>query len=165
VKQLILMRHAKSDWRSEAESDFERPLNKRGRRAAVEMGAALKKLPSPPDRVISSPSLRTRQTVERVFLQTGWRLDRLAFDQNLYLAELGSLIELCKSRGEGIDSLMLVGHNPGLEDFLGYLCGTDLKRTKKGKLLTTANIAIIELGPHGVERGGEARLLELIRPR
>lgn len=165
MKQLILMRHAKSDWRSDADSDFDRPLNKRGRRAAVEMGKLLKKRPAPPARVLCSPALRARQTVERVFLQTGWRLDRLVFDRRMYLAELNDLIDLCRIHGEGLDSLMLVGHNPGLEDFLQYLCGPDLQRTRKGKLLTTANIANIELGPLGLEHGGDSRLLELMRPR
>lgn len=166
MKQLILMRHAKSDWQTGADSDFDRPLNKRGRRAAAEMGALLKKRPKPPDRVISSPALRARQTVERVFLQTGWRLDRLKFEESLYLANLGDLIELCKANADEHDTIMLVGHNPGLEDFLKYLCGPDdIQRTKKGKIFTTANIATIALGPSGVGRGGESQLIEMARPR
>ncbi|KAA3620701.1 MAG: histidine phosphatase family protein [Proteobacteria bacterium] len=166
MKQLILMRHAKSDWQSGAANDFERPLNKRGRRAAAEMGALLKKRPKPPDRVICSPALRARQTVERVFLQTGWRLDRLKFDESLYLASLGDLIALCGEQARECDTLMLMGHNPGLEDLLKYLCGSEsIRRTKKGKVFTTANIATVALGPSGVARGGEGQLLELVRPR
>lgn len=165
MKQLILMRHAKSDWQSGAESDFERPLNKRGRRAAVEIGALLKKRPKPPDRVISSPALRARQTVERLFLQTGWRLDRLCFEESLYLAGVDDLVALCRKHAADCDTLMLVGHNPGLEDFLTYLCGAGIERTRKGKLLTTANVATVALGPDGVSRAGGGRLLELVRPR
>ena len=158
------MRHAKSDWQSGADNDFDRPLNKRGRRAAVEIGALLKKRIKPPDMVISSPALRARQTIERLFLQTGWRLERLKFDQALYLANLARLIDVCGEH-EDKSTLMVVGHNPGLEDLLVHLCGEDIGRTKKGKLFTTANVAIIELGAGGLEQGGDSRLVELIRPR
>ncbi len=158
------MRHAKSDWQSGADSDFDRPLNKRGRRAAVDMGQVLKKRGAPPQRVVSSPALRARQTVERVFLQTGWRLDRLRFDDTLYLADLDRLLALCHEH-EDCDSLMLVGHNPGLEELLVHLCGDDIGRTRKGKLFTTANIAVI--GHHGGRVDGRdgAHLVDLIRPR
>ncbi len=158
------MRHAKSDWQSGADSDFDRPLNKRGRRAAADMGAILKKKLSPPDRVISSPALRARQTVERLFLQTGWRLDRLRFDESLYLAGLERLLALCREEA-GNETLMLVGHNPGMEDLLVHLCGSDISRTKKGKLFTTANVAVIESPESAIERPGKATLVELIRPR
>ena len=158
------MRHAKSDWQSGADSDFDRPLNKRGRRAAVDMGIVLKKRPFPPDRVISSPALRARQTVERVFLQTGWRLDRLRFDESLYLASLERLLEICRQERE-CKSLMLVGHNPGLEDLLIHLCGPDIARTRKGKVRTTANVAVIEPDERAMDAEGSGRLIELVRPR
>jgi phosphohistidine phosphatase len=164
VKKLILMRHAKSDWQSSAQSDFDRPLNKRGRRAAADMGATLKKHIKPPDLVISSPALRARQTVERLFLNTGWRLDRLRFDESLYMASAEHLARIGEENSD-CDSLMLVGHNPGMEDLLLYLCGPDVKRTKKGKVFTTANVAVIEPGPSGLGAAGEARLVELMRPR
>jgi phosphohistidine phosphatase len=164
VKKLILMRHAKSDWQTGANNDFDRPLNKRGRRAAVEIGALLKKRLKPPDLVISSPALRARQTVERVFLQTGWRLDRLRFDESVYLAGAARLLELCTAESQ-CDSLMLVGHNPGLEDLLLTLCGDEVRRTKKGKVFTTANVAIIEFESEGTLSEDNARLIELIRPR
>jgi phosphohistidine phosphatase len=164
VKKLILMRHAKSDWHNGADSDFDRPLNKRGRRSAAEVGALLKKGVKPPDLVISSPALRARQTVERVFLQTGWRLDRLRFDESVYLASAARLLDLCEAESQ-CESLMLVGHNPGLEDLLLMLCGDEVQRTKKGKVFTTANIAIIEFEPQGALSQDNARLVELIRPR
>ncbi len=159
------MRHAKSDWHSGAESDFDRPLNKRGRGAAVEMGEYLKEHSITPDRVVGSPALRARQTVDRVFLQTGWRIDRLRFDESLYMAGLEDLLAACRRHGEDCDSLMLVGHNPGLDDLLQYLCGDELPRTAKGKLLTTANLALVDLSADGVERAGGATLVELVRPR
>ncbi len=153
------MRHAKSDWQSGADSDFDRPLNKRGRRAAADMGAIARQKFPPPDRVVSSPALRARQTVERLFLQTGWRLDRLRFDERLYLAGVEQLKQITAEHGD-CDTLMLVGHNPGLEDYLVELVGDDIERTRKGKLFTTANLAVIE---PAADRS--ARLLELIRPR
>ncbi|GJL82655.1 MAG: phosphoglycerate mutase [marine bacterium B5-7] len=157
------MRHAKSDWHSGTERDFDRVLNKRGRRAAGEMGLELKNMAAPPDRVVCSPALRARQTVERVFLKTGWRLDRLEFDESLYLASCDELIEVLR-RFNDLDIVMVVGHNPGLEELMVYLCGSDIERTRKGKLLTTANIATIDLGPDGLDIGEEAKLVELIRP-
>ena len=165
VKRLILMRHAKSDWHSGAESDFDRPLNKRGRRAAVEMGEYLKEHGITPDRIVSSPALRARQTVDRMFLQTGWRIDRLRFDDALYLASAEDLRAACHRHGDDVDCLMLVGHNPGLDDLFEYLCGNDLPRTAKGKLMTTANLAFIELGSGGVDKAGAGTMTDLVRPR
>lgn len=158
------MRHAKSDWQTGALTDFDRPLNKRGRRAASDMGEFLAGMDRPPDRIISSSALRARQTIERVFLQTRWRPDRLRFEPGLYLASLDQLLECCRAESD-CDSLMLVGHNPGLEDLLEYLCDDPIERTKKGKLFTTANIAEIELSARGVEQAGGARLVKLTRPR
>ncbi len=158
------MRHAKSDWQSGADSDFDRPLNKRGRRAAADMGALLKTRLKPPELVIASPALRSRQTVDRLFLNTGWRLDRLRFDESLYLASADRLTEIARANDDR-ESVMLVGHNPGLEDLLLFLCGPDVQRTRKGKVFTTANVAIIEPAASGFDAGGRARLVELIRPR
>lgn len=158
------MRHAKSDWSIDA-ADFDRPLNERGRRAAEEMGARLKDREAP-DVVLCSPASRARQTIERVFLETGWRLDHLRFEESLYLASLGQLLEICRvHRDDARASLMLVGHNPGLEELLEHLCADAAERTSKGKLLTTANVARVEIDPGDLERRGAGRLIELMRPQ
>jgi phosphohistidine phosphatase len=164
LKTLYLMRHAKSDWLAGVQSDFDRPLNERGRREATEMGDFLCTRPSPPERVVSSSALRARQTTEQVFLQTGWSPEKLLFESSLYMASLRTLIEICEAESH-YQSLLILGHNPGLDDLLVFLCGEDVERTHNGELFTTANIAVIELADGVIDQKQNSQLIELRRPQ
>jgi phosphohistidine phosphatase len=164
MKHLILMRHATSDSASSGMSDFDRPLSSHGSQELLDIARQLMPLPTQPDLIISSSACRARQTTDGVMQQTAWDDDILNFDASMYLASLNYLIDVCDTHAEQCDCLMLVGHNPGLEDFLKYLCKQNPPRSAYGELLTPANVAVLELSDCGVRHGGQATLLELFRP-
>lgn len=110
-KTLYIARHAKSSWDDASLSDFDRPLNKRGKRDAPFMAEKLKELGLKPDLILSSPANRAKTTAEHYQETLG---SKLKFDGRIYEASLMSLIYLAREMFEEIDSLMIVGHNPGL---------------------------------------------------
>lgn len=113
VKQLFLLRHAKSSWGDAALADIERPLSPRGEKAARAMGRYMARHKLKPERVLCSPSRRTQDTlalVEQAFEQS---LDA-EIEPRLYLAEPRALLALVRAAPDAVDRLMLVGHDPGL---------------------------------------------------
>lgn len=124
MKTLTLLRHAKSGWDDPVARDFDRPLNKRGRKAAVAMGRKARELDLTPDRLIASPAARVTQTLDSFFEGLGRTLEPL-WDQRLYLASSSTLLDIIRETAGGIDHLMLVGHNPGLEDLILDLVADD----------------------------------------
>lgn len=123
MKTLYLLRHAKSSWKDEALLDIERPLNGRGRRASKTIGGFLKKEKIIPDLVLSSSAVRARQTTDIVMeaakLSTGLR-----FDERIYEAGPLRLLEVVRQIEKSKKTVLLVGHNPGLEEFLELLTGS-----------------------------------------
>ena len=114
MKTLILLRHAKSGWDDPVARDFDRPLNKRGRRAARTVGRELRAQGIGFDAVIASPAARVVETLEDVAKGYGEPI-RPAYDERAYLASAATLLELVQEADDGADRLLLVGHNPGLE--------------------------------------------------
>ena len=111
MKRVILLRHAKSDWSAEHANDHDRPLNKRGRRAAAMMGRYLAGIEQLPDRVISSTALRARDTVDRAGAAGGW--DRpVRWSAELYEATPDAVLELIRTEDDTATSLLLAGHEP-----------------------------------------------------
>ena len=110
-KTLYIARHAKSSWDDASLSDFERPLNKRGKRDAPFMAEKLKELGVKPDLILSSPAKRAKITAKHYRDTLG---SELQYDERIYEASLMSLIYLAREAFEEVDSLMIVGHNPGL---------------------------------------------------
>jgi len=110
MKQLLLMRHAKSDWTSPAATDFERPLNSRGERDVPRMATLLKACDMVPQCLLTSPALRARQTAEGVGAVLGIKP---TFNPDLYLASLETLVGTLEKQPTELESIMLVGHNPG----------------------------------------------------
>ena len=166
-RHLLILRHAKSAWDSDAADDFARPLAKRGRRNAALIGHWLKQQRLKPDLVISSPAERAKQTLMRINKE--WNIDEkhIHWDRDMYLASRAELLDrLNKSIKYQWGTLLLVGHNPGLEELLTFLCGDDLPLSDKGKLLTTAAIALVEVPdtPEKLSKGA-GKLLRIIRPR
>ncbi|NNE52863.1 MAG: histidine phosphatase family protein [Sulfitobacter sp.] len=109
MKQLILMRHAKSDWSAGAGSDHARPLNPRGRRAATALGDWLRKQDLVPDEVLCSDAMRTRETLLRLDLPEGIPT---TFSRALYLATHDDLLKIM--RGATGNRVLMLGHNPGI---------------------------------------------------
>ena len=162
---LILMRHGKSDWPENLRRDFDRSLAPRGEKDAPRMGKWLRKNGLVPDKVISSPALRARATAELVVEKLRIPRKRIIFDARIYEAELSQLLDVIAAHGADTDALLLVGHNPGLEELLMHLALEPPSRDERGKLLTTATVAVLEFkGSIGV-RPRCARLRQLIRPR
>lgn len=109
MKRLILMRHAKSDWSDGAASDFERPLNPRGRHAATALGDWLRAQDVMPDAVLSSAAERTGETTLLLALPEGTAKH---FTRDLYLATHHDILRAL--RGASGDTVLIVGHNPGM---------------------------------------------------
>ena len=114
MKTLLIVRHAKSDWNNEDLSDFDRPLNARGRRNAPDMGKRIKKHALIPDLIWSSGALRARHTAELIAKEIGYPEESIVYDDHLYHAGHNSLLEQIKQQDDQHRFLMLVGHNPGL---------------------------------------------------
>ncbi|MFN2510759.1 MAG: histidine phosphatase family protein [Pyrinomonadaceae bacterium] len=124
MKTLLLLRHAKSSWKDAAVADFERPLNDRGRKAADLVGKFIAKQNVTIDLVISSPAVRARQTIELV-LRAAKRSPELRFDQRVYEASPTRLLEITSQIEDDRKSVLLVGHNPGMEELLTLLVGVE----------------------------------------
>ena len=160
-RELMLLRHGKSDW-SAGETDFRRPLKNRGKRGAQRMGVWIWQQDLRPDTIVSSPAERARATAHKVCKTMGFTQRRVKQDQRIYEASVGDLRRvLAEWAGERV---MLVGHNPGFEDLLRYLCA-ETPTPFDGKLLPTATLARIELPDDwGNVTEGCGRLIQIKRP-
>ena len=164
-KQLWLLRHAKSDWDQDL-SDFERPLNKRGKKDAIQMGNWMMENKLVPDLIISSPAERAFQTCHYILQGFQGQINVPVWDKRLYLADVDTILSILKEQSENNHKIMIVGHNPGLDYLLQYLCGDKLPLTKKGKLMTTATLAIIKLHDSWSNIGpDENKLAQIARPK
>jgi phosphohistidine phosphatase len=137
MKTLLLLRHAKSSWSDPAMRDFDRTLNERGLKAAPLMGEFIKQQGIKPDLIISSPAERARQTMELVKQSAGLNSE-IRFDERIYEASVGRLMQIVSGFGERANEVLLVGHNNGLENLLARLTGED-------KRMPTAALARISL--------------------
>jgi phosphohistidine phosphatase len=117
VKRLILMRHAKSDWSGGVASDFDRPLNPRGRRAAAALGQWLRDNDLLPDQVLCSAAMRTKETCVRLALP---QETEVHFLKGLYLAEADKILNTLKTATR--PTVLMIGHNPGIGEMAEDLC-------------------------------------------
>lgn len=121
-KHLYLLRHAKSSWDDPHQKDFDRPLNARGKKAAPLMGRVIKDRELDIDRIICSPSKRTRETLE--LLQNEAKLKAsIDFVDGIYEASVGELRKIVRSQKDKYEAILLIGHNPGMESLLADLTG------------------------------------------
>lgn len=127
MKRLTLVRHAKSSWRNPDLPDFDRPLNKRGEQDAPLMARRLAKCNLVFDLVLASPARRTRLTAEAIAEQRAVDTTRITFDERIYLATAGELINLLQTIDDKLQDVLLVGHNPGITDLANYLVGGRLE--------------------------------------
>ncbi len=121
MKTLSILRHAKSSWSDASLSDKERPLNKRGKRDAPMMGQRLKTSAIRPSLIVSSPAVRAWTTAKTVAEEISYPREFLQRDDRLYLAGVGQLLGVVSEQDAGFNSVMIVGHNPGLTDFANLL--------------------------------------------
>ncbi len=163
-RYLLLMRHGKSDWRYDF-ADFDRPLRKRGKRAAQRMGAWLVEQNLIPNYILSSPAERASNTAAKLTKAMGLTNRHIYSNKLLYdggLHELKAALAHCPQSAERV---LLIGHNPGLEDLLMYLKRGDLPVSSGGKLLPTATLAILAMPNDWLSlTPGCAEVLSINRP-
>ncbi|HZF44043.1 MAG TPA: histidine phosphatase family protein [Sphingomonadaceae bacterium] len=167
MKTLTLLRHAKSDWSDAVRRDFDRPLNDRGRRAAWTMGAHMAAEDLRFDKVVASPALRVRDTLDEVARGYGGMLDPL-FEQSLYLASAAALLDYVRGTEDGVERLLLVGHNPGLEELALELAAGDADSPMRRQVeikYPTATLAEIALVGESWADVSSGRILRFVRPR
>lgn len=144
--RLMLLRHAKSDWTADAPSDFERPLNGRGRAAAPIVGAHMRRHGLEPDRILCSPALRTRQTLDLILPHVGAAAP-LNMPPALYDDGDLDYLEVIRALGGDARCLLVVGHNPATQETALELSGRGEERllhTIAGKY-PTAGLAVIDI--------------------
>lgn len=123
ARQLLILRHAKSAWDTNASSDFDRPLAKRGEKDAPAMGAWMREQQLFPDHIVSSPAKRAKQTVIKVCHALDMDKKDIHWDARVYGADTSELMEVLSEVPSKAKSVLLVGHNPGLESLVSYLAG------------------------------------------
>ncbi len=158
MKTLILLRHGKSDW-SGSVPDIERPINHRGRHAAGRMAQWLATKGLIPDRMLVSPATRTQETAG-LLTQTWGAVDVRTIDA-LYLAEPGTILDVIQGEGKG-GALLVLGHNPGLENVAGRLARNDCPAT-----MPTCTAAVLQFGVArwGDVAFGDGTLLHHVTPK
>ena len=121
MKTLILIRHAKSSWKDASLADRDRPLNKRGKRDAPEMGRRLAARGGAPDLIVSSPATRALATARVIAEAVGYPVDGIREDERIYMASPAELLEAIRGLDDGHERVFLFGHNPGLTELVNEL--------------------------------------------
>jgi phosphohistidine phosphatase len=122
MKTLLLLRHAKSSWKDSDLDDHDRPLNKRGKKDAPKMGRLLREEEMLPDLVIASSAKRCRKTAEHVIHSSGYRGETRIHGE-LYEAGAEKLRQFLANLDDSIGCVLLIAHNPGMEELLEPLAG------------------------------------------
>lgn len=166
-RRILILRHAKSDWAAGIGSDFERPLNGRGRRAAALMGAWLADEAPVPSVVLCSAARRAAETWAIVARQ--WPdAPEAILDESLYLAETPDLLRRLRSLDDETATVCLVGHHPGF-DGLAILLAADRAAPQvagmQAKFPTAAVAELAFSGPWSSLGPGKATLLRFVRPK
>jgi len=163
---LYLMRHAKSDWSGPDTTDYDRPINQRGQKSAKRIGVWMAENNFLPEKIVSSPALRAKQTIEIVSEQLEHSQVKVSFDEDLYLASMDTLIESVQLYKNDVNSLMLVAHNPGLDYFVNDLLSRSKNKTSGHIVMTTANLAIFEYkNNHFDPEKDKSSLIEFVQPK
>lgn len=122
MQTVTLLRHAKSSWADANQSDYDRPLNKRGNNDAPEMARRLVERDAIPGIILSSSAQRTRETTAHLLEVFGTQAPVVQYHEALYLASPGTMLELMETVADK-EHIMLIAHNPGMEDLSAHLQG------------------------------------------
>ena len=169
MKTLGLFRHAKSGWADPRARDFDRPLSERGTRGAALMGKHIRDFGVRFDRVLASPAVRVGETIELASKAFG-RSFPVEWDRRIYLASSATLLDLLRGVEGDPAAVLMVGHNPGLEDVIFDLVpddGTSPLRDEVETKFPTATFAVLQLdiANWGDLAEGSAKLTHMTRPR
>ena len=163
MKRLYLLRHAKSSWDEPGLADRDRPLAPRGERASNSMAKYLRDEGIVPELVLCSPSKRTRETLERLGLGDG---TEVRIEDELYAASAGELLGALHEVPDAVESVMVIGHNPGMERLALELAagGDELDRMREK--FPTAALATLELdGTWSELAPGGGELVSFVKPK
>lgn len=167
MKRLTLLRHAKSSWDDPVQRDFDRPLNKKGLRAARTIGEYLRRERQSWDHVIASPAARVVDTLDGMWEGYGRAL-KPVWERRVYLASAMTLLDVLHEAPPEAENILMVGHNPGLEDLALMLVpdqGAPLRDALEDKF-PTASVAVLEFdGEWRALAARAGRLISFIRPR
>ena len=169
MKTLLLLRHAKSAWGQPGVDDHERPLNRRGERAAEAMAEHIVHNAPRPDLILCSTAVRTRQTLAPLVHRLANPAPPIALEKGLYLATEGELLVRLRAVTEGVGTVLLIGHNEGIGELASALAGDGEPNTlaRLREKFPTGALATLRLGeaPWHDLAPGDAELLAFVRPR
>jgi phosphohistidine phosphatase len=160
MKRILLLRHAKSSWDDDALSDHDRPLAPRGRKAAALIAEHLREVDLDVELVLCSSARRARETLERLGTTLG--SVPTSYEDGLYGASEGELLERLRRLPEEVGSVAMIGHNPGLHDLAIALT----REGRKLELFPTGALAtLVSDGPWPELASGHARLEAFVIPK
>jgi phosphohistidine phosphatase len=160
-KTLYLVRHAKSSWKDPSLDDAERPLNKRGKQDAPEMGKRLAKAGVRPDLITSSPAVRALTTAQKIAEEIGIKKSKIDVNENIYTFNAEGLLEVIMGLDDKLNTVMLVGHNPATTVLLNELSDADIDN------VPTCGVAQLEMNTDSwakLKKGG-AELVSFDYPK
>jgi phosphohistidine phosphatase len=169
VKTILLLRHAKSAWSQPGLDDHDRPLNKRGERAAETMAEYIVHNAPRPDLILCSTAVRTRQTLAPLIHRLATPAPPIALEKGLYLASEPALLARLQAVGDEARTVLLIGHNEGIGELASALAGTGSPSvlTRLHEKFPTGALAMLRV-PDGSWQSlkvGAAELLAFVRPR
>lgn len=166
MKSLLLLRHAKSSRDDPRVADFDRPLAKRGREAAPEVGAFLRHAKLLPDLVLCSTARRTQETAELALAKLG-RDATLRLLDNLYLAPPEQILKAIHAVDAKVKTLLVVGHNPGMAQLASHLAASGDKEAihRLRDKYPTSGLAVFEAGIDSWSKLDRAKLMQFVTPK
>ncbi|MEN8106613.1 MAG: histidine phosphatase family protein [Pseudomonadota bacterium] len=164
TRELLLLRHGKSDWNTGVD-DYHRPLKDRGKRGAQRIGVWLAQQKMVPDLIVTSSAERALVTAQKACKAMGRGDEGIQQDKRIYAADIDELLAVLGDCPDTAGRVMLVGHNPGLEELLVWLASAAVPAPEDGKLLPTATLARLKMpADWRALIAGCARLDSITRP-
>ena len=160
MKEIYVLRHAKSSWDNSNLSDFERPLADRGISDAKKMSKFLKDMNIKTDKVLCSNAIRAKETFDLTADGFNFEIDKATYLDKLYFGDTTTIIQDLKELDESLNNILIVGHNPTLHYLVEILTNESINR------FTTCNLATISHDGEWVSLNSQqCSLKSLIRPK
>ena len=165
MRQLLILRHAKSSWDDPGLGDHDRPLAPRGERAAKAIAGHLRRERIGPDLVLCSSARRTRETLDLIAPALGDDT-AVSVEEDLYAASADDLLERLRAVDDDVQSVMLIGHNPGVEQLVLSLAGSGDDLAKVRRKYPTGALATLSLAGRWNDLApGSAELTDFVKPK
>ena len=163
-RELFVLRHCKSDWDNNIRQDNLRPLSQRGIHNAERLGQWMIEQSFSPQFVLCSSAVRARQTLELVNESLQIDEDKIEFHEQLYLASIKMLLQFLSEVNSIYKSVLIVGHNPGLDYLIEHVSLDTVPLTDTGKLMTTGCLVHFDCPDNWQTLANSGRLLSITRP-